>query len=97
MNKELKEMFKKLLKDLDKMEEFNIEDKLSEAFKEPVKISIEKFEDGKSCIEYEGTNLSILITLAGLENAILKELKAPKGVWELVKLKTAIKDGGDNE
>lgn len=97
MNKELKEMFKKLLKDLDKMEEFNIEDELSEAFKEPAKISIEKFEDGKSRLEYEGNNLAILITLAALENAILKELKASKGVWKLVKLRTAIKDGRDNE
>ena len=45
---------------------------------------IEKDNDGTAETHIEGTNLAILITLAGLEKAILEQTKTPAFVWERV-------------
>lgn len=101
MSNELREMLKDLLKDLDKkldeIGDLNIDDKINEAFKQPAKLSIEKFEDGKSILDVEGTNLAILITLAGLEKAVLKKLNQPRGLWDLIKHSVETMEAGDNE
>lgn len=101
MDKELIEMLKDLLNNLeekiDQMGDFNIEDEISKGLKQPAKLSIEKFEDGKSIVNVEGTNLAILITLAGLEKAVLKKLNPPKNVWELIKHSVGTMEAGDNE
>lgn len=92
MDKELLEMLKNLNEVL---EDFIREDKdsftnklqerISDAFKEKASLSIEKFEDGRAETHIEGSNLGILIALAGLEKTVLEKLDAPKGLWELVK------------
>ena len=102
MDNEIKEMLKELLKDLgeklDKIEgDFNLQDKINEAHKQPAKISIEKYEDGRADTRIEGSNLAILITLAGLENSILERLNPPKGLWDLIKASTGTREAGDNE
>lgn len=101
MDNELKEMLKDLLNNLgekiDQMGDFNIGDEISKGFKQPAKLSIEKFEDGKSILNVEGTNLAILITLAGLEKAVLKKLNQPRGLWDLIKHSVETMEAGDNE
>ena len=102
MDKEIKEMLKELLEDLreklDKIDgEFNLQDKINKAHKEKAIISIEKHEDGTAITKVEGSNLAILITLAGLENAVLGKLNPPKGLWELIKTSTGTLEVGDNE
>lgn len=102
MDKEIKEMLKELLKDLeeklDKIDgDFNLKYKINEAHKQPAKISIEKHEDGSADTHIEGSNLAILITLAGLENAVLGKLNPPKGLWGLIKNTTGTMEAGDNE
>ena len=89
MDNEIKEMLKDLLKDLgeklDQMGDFNLQDKLNEAHKQPAKLSIEKHEDGTAETHIEGTNLAVLIALAGLEKTVLEKSNPPRGLWELVK------------
>lgn len=102
MDNEIKEMLKELLKDLgeklDKIDgDFNLKDKINEAHKQPAKISIEKHEDGSAETRVEGSNLAILITLAGLENAVLEKLNPPKELWELIRNTTGTREAGDNE
>lgn len=102
MDNEIKEMLKDLLKDLEEKldkigEEFNLKDKISEAHKEKAVISIEKQEDGTAITRVEGSNLAILITLAGLEKAVLKKLNPPKGLYEMIKHSVGVKEAGDNE
>lgn len=101
MDNELREMLKDLLKDLgekiDQMGDFNIGDKISEAYKQPAKLSIEKFEDGRANTSIEGTNLAVLITLAGLEKAVLEKLNPPRGLWDLIKTTVGTREAGDNE
>lgn len=102
MDKEIKEMLKELLKDLeeklDKIDgDFNLKDKINEAHKQPAKISIEKHEDGRAETHIEGTNIAVLIALAGLEKTVLEKLNPPKGLWELIKTSTGTLEVGDNE
>ena len=102
MDNEIKEMLKELLKDLgeklDKIDgDFNLQEKLSEAHKQPAKLSIEKHEDGSAITQVEGSNLAILITLAGLEHSVLEKLNPPKGLWDLIKASTGTREAGDNE
>ena len=92
MDKELLEMLKNLNEVLgdfireDKDSFTNkLQERISDAFKEKASLSIEKFEDGRAETHIEGSNLGILIALAGLEKTVLEKLDAPKGLWELVK------------
>ena len=54
---------------------------------------LEKFEDGEADISIEGSSVSLLIALAGLEKAVFEKLNPPKGFWELIKLTVGIKEG----
>lgn len=92
MGKEILEMLKGLneaLGDLISDEKDNVKnkmlEKISEGFKEKASLSIEKFEDGRAKTHIEGSNIGILIALAGLEKTVLENLDAPNGLWELVK------------
>lgn len=87
MDKEIKEILKKINKMLDK--ELKKGDKLKKdlekAFDEPALISIKKDKSGKAETHIEGTNLALLITLAGLENTILDKLNVPTGLFDVIK------------
>lgn len=92
MDKELLEMLKSLngvLEDMlgDGKDSFKnkVQERISDAFKEKASLSIEKFEDGRAETHIEGSNIGVLIALAGLEKTVLEKLDAPKGLWELVK------------
>ncbi len=84
-----KMVYESMSSSLDKM--------INEAFKEKASISIEKFEDGSANTSIKGRRLPILVTLAGLENFLLKELDPPKGLWEQVQNKIGTKEANYNE
>lgn len=79
MDKELLEMLKGLNEVL--------EDMLGD---EEASISIETCKDGTAKTHIEGTNIGVLIALAGLENAVLEQTHAPEGLFELIKKCTRI-------
>ena len=88
MDKEILEMLKNINETLKKVNGANcdyIKEKISEAFNEPAEVSIKKEADGKAITHVEGRALPILITLAGLEKAVVEKLDASTGVWELIK------------
>ena len=92
MEKELKEMLKELENGLGDLLNGNtevintkIQNKLNEALKDETTISIKKHKDGSAEICTKGNTIAILITLAGLEKAVLKNLKTPDTVWETIK------------
>lgn len=58
---------------------------IEKAFNEPVKLSIKKEKDGQCSTEIQGTTLSILIALAGLEKSTLERLDVPPYIWAFVK------------
>lgn len=104
MDKELNKILKELngvLGDMVEIIQNDITDKLDKdiqkAGKEKCIISMETFENGKSNLHIEGSNLALLVNLAGLENAILKKLDPPVGLWELIKDVTHTKENNDNE
>lgn len=104
MDKELNKILKELngvLGDMVETIENDITDKLDKdiqkAGKEKCTISMESFGDGTSKLQVDGSNLAILVNLAGLENAILKKLDPPVGLWELIKDVTDTKEDKDNE
>ncbi len=75
----IKEFFEKHSND----KTFN--DKLLKALNEECKISIEKDKNGMSSINLKGKSLSLLLTLAGLEKAMLKKLDVSEPEFELIK------------
>ena len=92
MDKELLEMLKGLSEVLEDMlgDEESFKNKLEERInnalnKEEASISIETCKDGKAKTHIEGTNIGVLIALAGLENAVLEQTHAPEGLFELIK------------
>jgi len=93
MDKEIEKLMKDILKKMDKklndMEDIDkiTEKKIEEHSKKPCKLSIEKGDDGEAKITVIGTNMSILIGLAGLEKAVLKKLNPPAGLFEHIKRK----------
>lgn len=92
MDKELIEMLEGLNEVLEDIlgdeESFKnkLEERLNKALnEEEASISIETCKDGKAKTHIEGTNIGILIALAGLENAVLEQIHAPEGLFELIK------------
>lgn len=89
MDKEFLEMLNGVLEDMLGDNENSLSNKMKkridEAFKEKATVSIEKFEDGTAQSRIEGSNIGILIALAGLEKTVLEKLDTPKGLWELIK------------
>lgn len=107
MNKELKEILKELeelnetiedlLKDNDKDFNSKLQKGIDKAMKDKASISIEKFENGTAEVNFEGRNLAVLITLAGLENCVLEKLNPPKELWEIIKHRVGTMEVNDNE
>ena len=69
-----------------------VDARFDEAIKEKAVVSIEKFEDGRATTRIEGSNLSVLIALAGLEKTVFEKLEVPEGLWEMVKEKIGTKE-----
>ncbi len=92
MDKDIKEMLgniKELLeimesKDLTKVKN-KFSEMLDEALEQPCKISVEKGENGGAKIEVEGQRLSLLLTLAGAEKGILKQLHCKDEEFDFIK------------
>ena len=88
LEKILEQLNEKLEKLLDKKSEElgqAVSDRISEAHKENAHLSIVKNGDGKAKIIMEGTNLSMLVALAGLEKTVLEKTHVPSDVWKLIK------------
>ena len=81
MNKELKE----IAKSMERLTKMALSEALDKAITEKCTLSVVKGKDGKAKTEIEGSALGILITLAGLEKAVLEHIEAPAGLFEMVK------------
>lgn len=90
----MNEKISKLLEELNKvLEEFikennggeNFKEAIEKAFKTETIISMKKSKDGTSKVHIAGNNLSILVSLAGLEKHILKSKNIPDSLWETIK------------
>ena len=69
-----------------------VESELKEAINLPCKITVEKNSKGIACSSIEGTKLSILTTLAGLEKSILSKIDCNKEEFEFIKEFVGSKD-----
>ena len=104
MDKELKEMLNHLKEMLeiatsdnfDKAKE-KFSEIMDEALKQPCKIKIEKDKKGKAKMGVEGQRLALLVTLAGAEQGILKQLKCDNDEFEFIKQFVGTREAGDNE
>lgn len=92
MEKEFKEMLKNLKEMLEMVtnedteknkEKFN--NMMSEAIKQPCKITIEKDKRGQVKLGAEGNRVALLITLAGAEQGILKQLSCEQKEFDFIK------------
>lgn len=92
MEKELKEMLNNLKemleiatsKDFDKAKE-KFSEIMDEGIKQPCKITIEKNKKGECKMGIEGNRLALLITLAGAEQGILKQLSCEQKEFDFIK------------
>ena len=99
MDKELLKMSKSLngvLEDMlgDGKDSFKnkVQERISDGFNEKASLSIEKFEDGRAETHIEGSNIGVLIALAGLEKTVLEKLDVPRDGWELIKHSVGTKE-----
>ena len=83
--KELKKLIDTLLEETSDELEEELADALKKVHKEKAFISVKKNADGTATTKLEGTTMSILVALAGLEQNILKQTKVPKDVWEIIR------------
>ena len=92
MEKEFKEMLKNLKEMLEMVtnedteknkEKFN--NMMSEAIKQPCKITIEKDKRGQVKLGAEGNRVALLITLAVAEQGILKQLSCEQKEFDFIK------------
>ena len=83
--KELKKLIGTLLEETSDELAEELTDALIKAYKEKAFISVKKNADGSATTKIEGTNLSVLIALAGLEKNILKQTGVPEDLWEIIK------------
>lgn len=75
-----------------------IREKINKAYEQPCKISIKKngkMSEGADCM-IVGDYLAVLVTLAGLEKAILEKLGSPTELWEAIKEMTSVEEA-ENE
>lgn len=99
MDKEIKEKLNKLLdtmldKVAEKMEE--MEGALDKALQQPCKIHI--YSNGNDTqLDVEGGRLTLLLTLAGAEQSILKQLKCSEDEFNFIKNIVGTREAGDNE
>lgn len=92
MEKEFKEMLKNLKEMLEMVTNEDTEknkekfsNMISEAIKQPCKITIEKDKRGQAELGVEGNRLALLITLAGAEQGILKQLSCEQKEFDFIK------------
>ncbi len=92
MEKEFKEMLKNLKEMLEIVENSDIgkakekfSNMLEEAINQPCKITIEKGKKGECKLGVEGHRLSLLLTLAGAEQGILKQLSCEQKEFDFIK------------
>lgn len=103
-NKDLKEMLKSMENilellnnsDLGKAKE-KFSNMLEEAINQPCKISINKSDNGKCEMGVEGQRLAILVTLAGAEKGILKQVHCSHEEFDFIKNFVGTKDADDVE
>lgn len=98
MDKKLSEMMKELEKTLSLLTNFmgsDIQKEIHKSFNEEATISIKKHKDGTAETTINGSSLAILITLAGLEKAILEKLEAPDEIWHMIKDITGCREAGN--
>lgn len=102
MDKELKEKMDKVLNklldnldvSLDKIKD--IDTKCKEALNTPCKIHIDNNGKG-TALAIEGGRLSLLITLAGAEKGILKQLNCSNKEFEFIKNMVGTEEANNNE
>ena len=97
MLKDLNEVLGDLLSDDKDSVKSKLQERIEKGFTEKASVSIVKFEDGRAETHIEGTNVAVLIALAGLEKSVLEKLNPPKGLWELIKHSVGTREAGDNE
>lgn len=97
MDKELREKLNKLLdtmidKVADKMEK--IESDFTKALEQPCKIHIDN-NGTRTDLDVEGGRLTLLLTLAGTEENILKQLNCTKEEFEFIKKIVATREANN--
>lgn len=101
MEKDLKEMLNGLKDVLETMQKMDFgkgkfKELMEKSVKEPCKITIEKNKKGECKMGVEGQRLALLITLAGAEQGILKQLSCNESEFEFIKNLVGTKEA-DNE
>ena len=98
-NQELKKMLHELNEKLGKILEEQgddlekaITDRISDAHNESAYLSVKKDRNGQAEVHMEGTTMGMLITLAGLEKAVLEKTHVPSAVWEMIKETVGVKE-----
>lgn len=87
LNKMLIEMLKENKDEINKM----IGDRLEEATKEPVTISLTN-DKGNATVKVEGERLAILLNLISLEKKILEKLSVSNDLWEMLKQTVGVEE-----
>ncbi|MBP5426697.1 MAG: hypothetical protein J6Y29_02195 [Clostridiales bacterium] len=98
-NKELLEKLKELTeKMVDKMSKNldELEGQMTEAIKEPCKIHIDN-NGTNTQLDVSGTRLNLLLTLAGAEKTILRDLHCSDSEFEFIKNFVRAGEDKDNE
>lgn len=102
MEKDLKEMLnslKELVEELSKTGglEDKFKESMEEAINEPCKITIETTKNGVVKTGLTGRGLAILVTLAGAEKSILKEINCTDKEFDFIKDCIGSKKVSENE
>ena len=99
MDRDVKKLLKNIDKMLSKVLEENKDDitkqldkKLERALKEKTTISMKKDNEGKADMHIEGDRIALIVTLAGLEKNMLKQLDVSEEMFELIKKMVGTKE-----
>lgn len=91
-NQELKKMLHELNEKLGKILEEKgdeiekaLNDSISDGHNESAYLSFKKDKNGYAEVVMEGTTMSMLIALAGLEKTVLEKTHVPSAVWKTIK------------
>lgn len=92
----LKELTDKMIDTMgDKAEK--VHNMFNEALNQPCKISVEKGQGDKAQTCIQGSRLSILVTLAGMEKSILRQLNCDSKEFEFIKNSIGSLEVNNNE
>ena len=97
MDKEIKDILKDIKETLSNSIVGKLDNLFNEGLKQPCEISIKKDSKGVAKTQISGSRIAILITLAGLENGILKELNCDDGEFNFIKKSIGAEKGKENE